>query len=88
MQEAKKSGSDIIKNLGRKDFHKKFVQGICQTTEFSTLASFWAENTPKEDKDYVRNQLKNFGIPLELTASDDDLNDIITAITSRAVAIR
>lgn len=89
MQEAKfVKGPDIIKSLSREEFHKKYVKGLCQSAEFSTLASFWAEYTPEDYKTKVRNELAELGIPYELTASNDDLNDIVTAITGRSVTLR
>ncbi len=88
MQEAKLKGPDIINSLSREEFHKKYVKGICQTAEFSTLASFWAEDTPEDYKEKVRNELAKLGIPHELTASDDDLDNVVTAITGRSVTLR
>lgn len=88
MQEAKFKGSGIIKNLSRERFHKKFVRELCQTAEFSTLASFRAENTPEDFKEKVRNDLEKLGIPSELTQSDSDLDNVVTAIVGRSVTLR
>ena len=88
MQEVICKGAEIIEGLSRDDFHKKFVKDICQSREFGFLTTFWAKHTPEDYKKKVRDKLATAGVPLELTQSDYDLDNTITAITSRSVALR
>ena len=88
MQEVICKSAEIIEGISRDDFHKKFIRGICQSREFGYLETFLAEHTPEDYKIKVRKDLEKLGVPLELTESDYDLNNTITAITSRAVELR
>lgn len=91
MQESnlkEKTVEEIINEIPREIFHKKFVGGICQTKEFSYLASFWAKSIPVDYKQKIKKELSALGIPSNLLTSDDDLDDIAIEIMNRAIELR
>ena len=81
------SGVDIIERMSRDDFLQKFVRGVCLTRSFGALFSFKAENISSEEKLEVREMLAENGIPLKLTESNDDLNEIAVAVSARAIRL-
>lgn len=87
MSQSTINGKGIIQSLSRKEFHKKFIKGACQNPSFGALASFKAENLSHEEKTEIRNVLAENGIPHSLTKSDRDLDEIIQAISDRAISL-
>jgi len=88
MSQSTISGKTIIQSLSREKFHHKFVKGVCNLPSIGALASFRAENISPEEKLEIRNILANNGIPYDLTETDHDLNEIILAISDRAMSLR
>lgn len=82
------SGSEFIESLSREDFHKFVVRELAQTSEFGWLATFRAENTPDEYKVKIRQILSKLGLPKKLMQTDEELDNIATAITSRSVLLK
>lgn len=81
-------GVEIVRAMSREDFHKKFVKGIGKTRAFGAIASLGPDRISPEQKTEVRKALDAIGIPLSMTASDNDLCDIVAEISARAVALR
>ncbi len=88
MKKDARSGTDIIRDMSRDDFHNKFVRGIGQTRSFGALASFFAANIDEDEKEEVRKALSNIGIPRELTETDEALDEIAAVVSARAVTLK
>ena len=87
MSQKAPTGVDIIVSMPRKEFHQKYVRGICRTLSFGALVSFHAKNLSVEEKMEVRRDLANNGIPFEMTNSDDVLDEIAAVVSARAVSL-
>lgn len=81
-------GVKIINAMSREDFHQKVVRGFGRSNLFGGLVSFGAKNLSLEEKQAIRTELLAIGIPLALTESDEDLDDIASAIAGRSVSLR
>lgn len=87
MSQSTISGKSIIQGLSRKEFHKKFIKGACQKPSFGALASFGAKNLSTEERIEICDILAKNGIPHNLTESNRDLDEIIQAISDRAISL-
>jgi len=81
-------GVEIINAMSREDFHQKVIRGFGRSNAFGGLVSFGAKNILPEERQQIRAELANIGIPLALTESDKDLDDIASAIAGRSVSLR
>ena len=87
MSQKAPTGVDIIVSMPRKEFHQKYVRGICRTLSFGALVSFHAKNLSMEEKMEVRRDLANNDIPFEMTKTDDVLDEIAAVVSARAVSL-
>ena len=87
MSKATLSGVEIIEAIPRDVFRQKFVRELCRTQAFAALYSFRAKHTSPEEKFEVRTFLADNGVPLEITESDKDLDEIAAVISARAVSL-
>jgi len=82
------TGVEIIRAMSRDDFHKKIVRKIGNSSAFGAAVSLGAEHISAEERFIVRKALDEAGIPISLTESNSDLDDVIAVITARAVTVR
>lgn len=88
MSKVLNSGSQIVEKMSREFFYLRFIRGVCKTRPFASLASFKAKNLSEMERTEVRAILANNGIPFELTGSEQALDEVAAAVSSRAVALK
>ena len=81
-------GQLFIEGMSKHDFHQKVVRGVMRTHEFSKAVSFFVYNLTEDEKEILRKELSEIGLPSEYTMDDDDLDAIIGQIMDRAVHVR
>ena len=77
-----------ITQMTKVDFHNKIIRGVAKSMEFSCLAS--SGEASAEDKAKICEALHHAGVPIcyEETANfDQQLEEIVHAITARAVSV-
>ena len=67
---------------------RSYLRGPARLSEFSTIIVAGASALTVSEKKTIRNALAESGIPLSLTESDDDLQDVAIEIAGRSVELR
>lgn len=77
-----------ITQMTKTDFHNKIIRGVAKSMEFSCLVSSGAASA--EDKAKICEALNHAGVPIRYEKTSDfdqQLEEIVHAITARAVSV-
>ena len=79
---------DFIEAMSRDDFFQKIFTKIAQRHDFSTIACGGIESLTIQEKDGLRDEMVECGIPPGIIGSDEELAEAVSVITARGVGIR
>jgi hypothetical protein len=74
--------------MSRVDFHHKILRVVCRKIEFGHLVSAGISDMSQEEKQVVRDDLAQAGLPLSCMEDDEDLYRIARTIAARAVSLQ
>lgn len=78
----------IIMGKTKEQFHHEIVRGVTKDVLFGSLVTFGAGSLSSADKITIRAEMAKAGIPLDLTCSDELLDEIAGMITDRSVQLK
>ena len=82
-----KEGVAFIKGMSRDAFYHQIVERLGRKRSFGALVSFGAGYLSKEEKEELHRELALVGIESEYLKTDEDLDDVATAIVGRSVTL-
>ncbi|MBQ3445959.1 hypothetical protein IJG29_04555 [Candidatus Saccharibacteria bacterium] len=82
------AGVNIIRGMTRDEFYQNIVKGVAKTSEFSALVVAGPARLLDSERNTLRKQLAEAGIPYDATVTDEDLIDIAVVIAGRSVTLR
>ena len=77
--------ANLILEMPKEEFWKIFIRNIGQTRSFGALVSLGTKHMRPGDKEEVRKNLNNVGIPFTMTDSDEKLGTIAATVAARSM---
>ncbi len=84
MQTAK----NFIEKLDKKTFFTKYVRGVASSMPFSAVMTFGVGYVSADEREDLRKQVINAGMPSQLVDTDEKLEAALYAIGARSVQVR
>ena len=78
----------FIEAMSRDDFFHKIFTKIARRHDFSTIACGGIEDLTIQEKDSLRGEMAECGIPPDIIESDEELAEAVSVIAARGVEIR